>query len=206
VSSRKPTVFVVDDEAPVRQAVSRLLRSAEIEVAAYASSDEFLAAHDPEAPGCLLLDVEMPAITGPELQRTLSGCGDMLPIIFLSGHADVPISVPAMKEGAADFLTKPVRDDILLAAVHAAFEKDRLARIQHAEMSGIAARLATLTPREREVLELVIAGRLNKQIAGELGTVEQTIKVHRSRVMEKMQVQSVAELVRVVERTHRLSP
>ena len=203
MSLAKPTVFLVDDEAAVRRAVSRLLRSAGIDVAAFASPAEFLAAHDPAAPGCLLLDVEMPAVTGPELQRTLAGCGDALPVIFLSGHADVPISVRAMKDGAADFLTKPVRDDVLLAAVRAAFEKDCLVRLQRAEQTALEARLATLTPREYEVLDLVIAGRLNKQIAAELGTVEQTIKVHRARVMEKMQVQSVAELVRLIERSRR---
>lgn len=194
----KPTVFVVDDEAAVRKAVTRLLRSAEIEVAAFASPTEFLAAHDPEAPGCLLLDVAMPGLTGPELQQALAAQACQRPIIFLSGHADVPISVQAMKNGATDFLTKPVRDEVLLAAVRAAFEKDRVARIARAGLAGITARLATLTPREHEVLGHVVAGRLNKQIAEALGTVEQTVKVHRARVMEKMQVQSLAELVRIV--------
>lgn len=196
----KPTVFIVDDEASVRKAVSRLLRSAQIEVAAFASPSEFLAAHDSDAPGCLLLDVEMPDLSGPELQRALGGRGCTQPIIFLSGHADVPISVEAMKHGATDFLTKPVRDEVLLATVRAAFEKDRVLRIARKERAEIAERLATLTPREREVLHHVVAGELNKQIAAALGTVEQTIKVHRARVMEKLQVQSVAELVRLVER------
>ena len=195
-----PTVFFVDDEAAVRKAVSRLLRSAHIGVAAFASPGEFLAARDPDVPGCLLLDVAMPGHSGPDLQRMLGGRDGTLPIIFLSGHADVPISVEAMKDGAVDFLTKPVRDEVLLAAVQAAFEKDRVARTARREQAGISARLATLTPREREVLDHVITGELNKQIAGALGTVEQTIKVHRARVMEKMQVHSVAELVRLVER------
>lgn len=200
MNERPPTVFVVDDDAAVRSAVSRLLRSAEISVTVFASPTEFLAAHDPSAPGCLLLDVEMPDLNGLDLQQTLGGRGGALPIIFLSGHADIPISVQAMKAGATDFLTKPVRDEVLLTAVRAAFAKDRAVRLVRAELADIAARLARLTPRENEVLELVTTGLLNKQIAGHLGTVEQTIKVHRARVMEKMRVQSVAELVRLVER------
>jgi FixJ family two-component response regulator len=195
-----PTVFFVDDEAPVRKAVERLLRSANIAVLAFTSAAEFLAAHNPAAPGCLLLDVDMPDLSGPELQRQLGGREGSRPIIFLSGRADVPISVSAMKDGAVDFLTKPVGDDVLLAAVRAAFETDRLARIARLERAGIAALFRTLTPREREVLEHVVNGKLNKQIAGALGTVEQTIKVHRAHVMEKMQVKSLAELVRLVER------
>jgi len=196
----KPTVFVVDDEAAVRKALSRLLRSAEIEAVVFASAADFLAAHDSDVVGCLLLDVAMPDLSGPELQQTLTARGSMLPIIFLSGRADVPISVQAMKAGATDFLTKPVQDEVLLTAVRAALEKDRADRIARAELADIAARLATLTRREREVLEHVVSGQLNKQIAGDLGTVEQTIKVHRARVMEKMKVQSLAELVRLVER------
>jgi FixJ family two-component response regulator len=200
MNERPPTVFVVDDEAAVRKAVFRLLDSAEISVALFASPAEYLAKRDPEAPGCLLLDIEMPDLNGLEVQQRLGGRDGMLPIIFLSGRADVPISVKAMKAGAVDFLTKPVRDDVLLAAVHAAFAKDRAARSTREELADLAARLATLTPREHEVLEHVAAGELNKQIASKLGTVEQTIKVHRARVMEKMKVQSVAELVRVFER------
>ena len=195
-----PKVYFVDDEAAVRKAVSRVLRSAQIEVATFVSPGEFLAANDPDAPGCLLLDVEMPGLSGPDLQRALGGRDGTRPIIFLSGHADVPISVEAMKDGAVDFLTKPVRAEVLLRAVRTAFEKDRVARIARRERGGIASRLATLTPREREVLDHVVNGELNKQIAGALGTVEQTIKVHRARVMEKMAVHSVAELVRLVER------
>ena len=200
MNQRKPTVFVVDDEDSVRKALSRLLRSAEIEAVVFASAADFLAAHDSDAPGCLLLDVAMPDLNGLELQQALAARGSNLPIIFLSGHADVPISVEAMKHGATDFLTKPVQDEVLLIAVRAALEKDRADRIARAELADIAARLATLTRREREVLEHVVSGQLNKQIAGDLGTVEQTIKVHRARVMEKMKVQSLAELVRLVER------
>jgi FixJ family two-component response regulator len=190
----------VDDDAAVRKAVSRLLRSVRIEVAVFASPVEFLAAHDPDAPGCLLLDLEMPGLNGLELQQALVERGGALPIIFLSAHGDVPISVQAMKNGAVDFLTKPVREEVLRVAVRAAFEKDRLAQIARAELAEIDARLATLTPREHEVLEHVVSGQLNKQTAGDLGTSEHTIKIHRGRVMQKMKVQSVAELVRLVER------
>src|SRR6266487_2508283 len=195
-----PTVFVVDDYAPVRSAVSRLLRAAGFAVVAFGSPQEFLTQYDPHTPGCLVLDLDMPAVNGLELQRILATKGSALPIIFLSGHADVPKSVQAMKHGASDFLTKPVNDRELLAAVRTAIDKDRALRRRQTELSEIRARLATLTPREREVLEHVVTGKLNKQIAGDLGTVEQTVKVHRARVMEKLKVQSVAELVRLTER------
>jgi len=195
-----PTVFVVDDYAPVRSAVSRLLRAAGFAMAAFASPEEFLAQYDPHTPGCLVLDLDMPAVNGLELQRILARKGSVLPIIFLTGHGDIPKSVQAMKRGAIDFLTKPVNDENLLAAVRAAIEKDRALRREQTKLSEIRARLATLTPREREVLEHVVTGKLNKQIAGDLGTVEQTVKVHRARVMQKMRVQSVAELVRLTER------
>jgi FixJ family two-component response regulator len=195
-----PTVFVVDDYAPARKSTSRLLRTAGFVVAAFASAEEFLAQYDPQTLGCLVLDVAMPALNGLELQRILTKTGRLLPIIFLTGHGDIPKSVQAMKHGASDFLTKPVNDEDLLAAVRVAIEKDRGLRREQAKLTEIQARLATLTPREREVLEYVIAGKLNKQIAGELGTVEQTVKIHRSHVMQKMGVRSVAELVRLTER------
>jgi len=195
-----PTVFVVDDYAPGRRSISRLLRAAGFAVTAFASAKEFLAQYDAEAPGCLVLDLAMPAVSGLELQGILSDRGSLLPIIFLTAYGDVPKSVQAMKLGASDFLTKPVNDEDLLAAVRVAIEKHRALRREQAELSEIRARLATLTPREREVLEYVVAGKLNKQIAGELGTVEQTVKIHRAHVMEKMRVQSVAELVRITER------
>ena len=200
MNERSPTVFVVDDDAAVRKAVARLPHSVRIEAAVFASPVKFLAAYDPDIPGCLLLDLEMPDLNGLELQQALTERGGALPIIFLSAHGDVPLSVQAMKAGASDFLTKPVRDQVLRAALRAAFEKDRVARLVRAELTGIEARLATLTPREHEVLERVIAGQLNKQIAGDLGTGEHSIKVHRARVMEKMKVESLAELVRLVER------
>jgi FixJ family two-component response regulator len=195
-----PTVFVVDDYAPGRRSISRLLRTAGFAVTACASAKEFLAQYDPETSGCLVLDLAMPAVSGLELQNILAERGSLLPIIFLTAHGDVPKSVQAMKRGATDFLTKPVNDEDLLAAVRVAIEKHRTLRREQAELSEIRARLATLTPREREVLEYVVAGKLNKQIAGELGTVEQTVKIHRAHVMQKMRVQSVAELVRLTQR------
>jgi FixJ family two-component response regulator len=196
-----PTVFIVDDEAPVRKALSRLLRAAGFVVAAFASPGEFLAQHDLHKPGCLVLDLMMPGIDGIELQRALARKGSVLPIIFITGHGDIPKSVQAMKSGALDFLTKPVNDENLLASIRAAIKRDSVARREQAELFEIRARLALLTPREQEVLDHVVTGKLNKQIADDLGVVEKTIKVHRARVMEKMKIQSVAELVRLVERS-----
>lgn len=194
------TVFVVDDYAPVRNSISRLLRAAGFTVAMFASAEEFLARYDLQTLGCLVLDLAMPTLNGLELQRILAKAGSLLPIIFLTGTADIPKSVKAMKQGASDFLTKPVNDEDLLAAVRVAIEKNRALRQEQAELSEIRARLATLTPREREVLEYVVAGKLNKQIASDLGTVEQTVKIHRAHVMQKMRVRSVAELVRLTQR------
>ena len=194
------TVFVVDDYAPARRSISRLLHAAGFVVAVFASAEEFLEQYDPGVWGCLVLDVAMPAINGLELQHILAKAGSLLPIIFLTGEGDIPKSVQAMKHGATDFLTKPVNDEDLIAAVRMAIEKHRALRREQAELSEIRTRLSTLTPREREVLEHVVAGKLNKQIASELGTVEQTVKAHRAHVMEKMKMKSVAELVRLVER------
>jgi FixJ family two-component response regulator len=195
-----PTIFVVDDDPAVLKSLSRLLRSARLDVVTFSSPQEFLGRHEPSAPGCLVLDVAMPGLNGLELQEALAVKGSEVPIIFLTGHGDIPMSVQAMKRGAVDFLTKPVNDEDLLKAVHVAVEKDRIAREVRAELDEIQQRLATLTPREREVMEHVISGQLNKQTAADLGTVEKTIKVHRARVMEKLKVQSVAELVRLAER------
>ncbi len=195
-----PKIFVVDDDPSVLKGLSRVLRSTGLGVATFSSPREFLEQHDPREPGCLVLDVAMPGLNGLELQATLTAKGSAIPIIFLSGHGDIPMSVQAMKGGALDFLTKPVHDEDLLKAVHAALEKDRIERQIHAELDDIHERFATLTPREREVLIHVVSGQLNKQIANDLGTVEKTIKVHRARVMEKMKVNSVAELVRLTER------
>jgi FixJ family two-component response regulator len=197
--SPSPTVFLIDDDAPVRDALSRLLRAHRFAVAAFASPKEFLDHYNPDTPGCLVLDIKMRG-NGFGLQRTLREKGSSPPIIFLTGHGDVSKSVQALKGGAVDFLTKPVNDEDLLAAVRVAIEKDHTLRQKQTEVSEIRARLSTLTPREREVLELVVAGKLNKQIAGELGIVEQTVKAHRAQVMEKMKAHSVAELVRHVER------
>jgi FixJ family two-component response regulator len=194
------TVFIVDDEPAVLKGIARLLRSARLTAATFGSPQEFLERHDPNSPGCLVLDVAMPGLNGLELQQTLIARGHERPIIFLTGHGDIPMSVQAMKRGAVDFLTKPVNDDDLLQAIRAAIEKDRLQRQARAEVAEIQQRLNTLTPREREVMEHVIAGQLNKQTAADLGTVEKTIKVHRARVMEKMKAHSVAELVRLAER------
>ena len=194
-----PTVFVIDDDAAVRKAVSRLLRSAGIAVAGFASPSEFLAQYDPDMPGCLVLDLAMPDINGLQLQTTLANKGCTLPIIFLTGHGDVSKSVQAMKHGAFDFFSKPVKEKDLLPAVRAAIERNAVARREQARLSEICARLDTLTPREREVLEHVVAGKLNKQIAGDLGITEATVKMHRARVMTKMKVQGVADLVRLAE-------
>ena len=194
------TVFVVDDDTAVLKSLSRLLRSAGLAVATFSSPREFLDRHDPNTPGCLVLDVAMPGLNGLELQQALMARGHELATIFLTGHGDIPMSVKAMKRGAVDFLTKPVDDDDLLKAIRVAIEKDRLQRQAHAEVTELQQRLATLTPREREVLHHVISGHLNKQTAADLGTVEKTIKVHRARVMEKMKVHSVAELVHLAER------
>ena len=193
-------VFVVDDDAAVRKALSRLLRSAGIGVATFASPREFLAQYDPATPGCLVLDIAMPGFNGLQLQTALGEKGSILPIIFLTGHGDVSKSVQAMKHGAFDFLTKPVKDRDLLTAIRAAIETDAFVRLEKAKMSEILAHLDTLTPREREVLEHVGDGKLNKQIAGDLGITEATVKMHRARVMVKMKVQSVAELARLTER------
>jgi FixJ family two-component response regulator len=195
-----PTVLIVDDDPAVLKSLSRLLRSARLAVATFSSPREFLERHDPNVPGCLVLDVAMPGLNGLELQEGLIVSGHERPIVFLTGHGDIPMSVQAMKHGAVDFLTKPVNDDDLLQAVRVAIEKDRLQREAITEVAEIQQRLITLTPREREVLEHVITGHLNKQIAADLGTVEKTIKVHRGRVMEKMKVHSVAELVHLTER------
>jgi FixJ family two-component response regulator len=176
------------------------LRAAGFVVATFASAQDFLAEYDRAACGCLVLDLAMPGVNGLELQSILAEKGSFLPIIFLTAHGDISKSVRAMKHGASDFLTKPVNDEDVLAAVRTAIEKHCAIRREQAELSEIRARLATLTPREREVLDYVVAGKLNKQIAGTLGTVEQTVKVHRAHVMQKMKVHSVAELVRLTQR------
>ena len=194
------TVFVVDDDASICRALVRLLAAAGLEARAFASAAAFLEAHDAAAPGCLVLDLAMPGLDGIGLQQALAGADCPRPIVFLTGHGDIPSSVRAMKGGAVDFLTKPVDEGELLGAVQRALERDRVARAAWRELEVHTQRLAALTPREREVLEHVVAGRLNKQIAADLGTVEKTIKVHRARLMQKMAVRSLADLVRVAGR------
>jgi len=195
-----PIVFVVDDDAAVRKAVSRLLRAAGIAVAAFASPTEFLAQYDPNTPGCLVVDLMMPGFSGLQLQRHLDKKGSILPIIFLTGHGDIPKSVQAMKRGAIDFLTKPVNEKALLTAIRAAIEIDCVARLEQSQLSELCSHLATLTPREREVLDQIVNGKLNKQIAADLGITERTIKAHRACVMAKMKVDSVAKLVCLAQR------
>ncbi len=195
------TVFLVDDEHSVRKALARLLRSAGCRVQAFASAREFLdGVRDVEAPACLVLDVQMPEMTGLDLQRELQAAHAGLPIIFLTGHGDIPLSVQAMKGGAVDFLTKPVQDTDLLGAIEFALDRARRDRAERAERAAARQRLDSLTPREREVMALVVAGRRNKEIAHELGTSEKTIKVHRARVMAKMDARSLAGLVRLAGR------
>lgn len=201
MTSEPATVFLVDDESSVLRALSRLLRLAGYRVCAFLSSEQFLAGHDNAAPGCVVVDLAMPGSNGLDLQNALAASGSLRPIVFISGHANIPSSVQAMKAGAIDFLTKPVKEQDLLAAVRHAVAKDCEVRQAWAELEQVCARLATLTPREREVFQQVVAGRLNKQIAADLGTVEKTIKVHRSRMMGKMGVHSLADLVRMAERT-----
>jgi FixJ family two-component response regulator len=199
-SNPAPTVFVIDDDPSVLRALTRLLTAAGFPARAFASPAAFLEQHDPATPGCLVLDLALPGLDGLQLQQALTASGCARPIVFITGRGDIPTSVRAMKAGAVDFLTKPVDDEDLLAAVRNAVEMDRLARAAQAELDAFKQRLATLTPREREVLAHVVAGRLNKQIAADLGTVEKTIKVHRARVMEKMAAPSLAGLVRIAER------
>jgi FixJ family two-component response regulator len=191
---------VVDDDPSVLRALTRLLSAAGLEARGFPSPAAFLQAHDPATPGCLVLDLALPGLDGLEVQQALSAADCARPIIFITGRGDIPTTVRAMKGGAIDFLTKPVNDRDLLAAVRNAIEIDRVAREAQVEMDALKQRLASLTPREREVLAQVVAGRLNKQIAADLGTVEKTIKVHRARIMAKMAVRSLADLVRVAER------
>jgi FixJ family two-component response regulator len=194
------TVFIVDDDARVIKALSRLMRVKGYDVRSYTSPQEFLAQHDPTVPGCAVLDVSMPGLDGLQLQQALTAGGSHRPVIFITGKGDVPTTVRAMKAGAIDFLTKPVSNQDLLEAIARAQEQDTKSRQRHAELASIEAKLANLTPREREVLRHIVAGQLNKQIAYDLGTVEKTIKFHRSSIMKKLGVRAVADLVRMTEK------
>ena len=198
--TRNEIVYVVDDDSSIRQALSSLLRSVGLRAETFGSAQEFLRAPRAEAPACLVLDVRLPDGSGLDLPEELRNLEVPLPVIFITGHGTIPISVRAMKSGALEFLTKPFRDEDLLGAIDVALERDRSARVDRSEMVEARHRIERLTPREHEVLELVVAGKMNKQIAGQLGTAEQTVKQHRGRVMRKLQVDSVAELVRLVER------
>jgi FixJ family two-component response regulator len=197
VSAQPPTIHIVDDDDSFRRAVSRLLQAAGFAVQRYASAGEFLLARADEQPGCVVLDVSMPGLDGLELQAALAKEGASLPMVFVTGHGDIPMSVRAMKTGAVDFLTKPVKKEALLQAVQAALARDAERRTAREQFLKRRAGIESLTPREREVFDLVTAGKLNKQIAAELGTAERTVKAHRANIMEKMQVESLAELVHI---------
>ena len=201
-----PVVFVVDDDASLRHALTNLLRSVGLRVETFGSAREFLACPRPNAPGCLVLDVRLPRLSGLDLQRELAAAQIDLPIIFITGYGDIPMTVQAMKAGAVEFLTKPFRDQDLLDAIQHALERDRVARVQRMELAELRERFGALTPRERDVFGLVVTGLQNKQVAAALGTSEITIKRHRAQVMHKMRVTSLAELVRIADHLGLSSP
>jgi FixJ family two-component response regulator len=200
MTEAQATVFIVDDDDGVRQSLTNLIRSVGLRVESFSSAQEFLRSKRLDVPGCLVLDVRLPGLSGLDLQKRMVEADMEIPIIFITGHGDIPMTVRAMKAGAVEFLTKPFRDQDLLDAVQQALERDRTARAQRGEIEDLRARLESLTPRERQVMRLVVAGLLNKQIAGKLGTSETTIKIHRHQVMEKMGADSLAELVRMADR------
>jgi FixJ family two-component response regulator len=200
MSEEQPVVFVIDDDPSVRDALAGLLRSVGLEVLSFGSTQEFLQSKRPDAPGCLVLDVRLPGRSGLDFQRELAESGIQVPIVFITGHGDIPMSVRAIKAGAIEFLTKPFHDQELLDAIQLGIERDRARRRDGLAVADLRERLDSLTPREREIMALVVTGRMNKQIAADLEVSEITVKVHRGQVMRKMRARSLAELVRMADR------
>src|SRR6202140_4702502 len=200
MAEAEPIVFVIDDDPSVRRAIRRLIGSVGLQVELFGSAKEFLHSRRPDAPSCLVLDIRLPGMSGLDFQRELALANVHIPIVFITAHGDIPMTVRAMKAGAVEFLTKPFRDQDLLDAIQVALERDRARRQRQAETATLRARLESLTPREREVLPLVVSGLLNKQVAAEIGTTEATVKVHRSQLMRKMGADSLPELVRMAEK------
>ena len=200
MSGPESIVLVIDDDPSVRRAIKRLIGCVGLQVELFGSAQEFLASKLPDVPSCLILDIRLPGISGLNLQRQLAQANIQVPIIFITAHGDIPMTVRAMKAGAVEFLTKPFRDQDLLDAIHLALEKDRGRREQEAGLAVLRGRFESLSPREREVVAMVVSGMLNKQTAALIGTTENTVKVHRSRAMEKMQANSLADLVKMIQR------